>query len=239
MGNVRAGEGATIHGDVVSVGGTADVAKGAKIEGEIHDVDFGGAIPHVEWLKKWVIHCLLKLRPLAPQVGWVWGVYGIFLLIYFLIAAAFPKPIQACVEELTRRPATTFLMGLLTKLLLPIVLVILAITVIGIVVIPFVLAALVLGLIVGKVAILEWLGFKIGNQFSGGTFQKPLAAFFLGALIITVLYMIPVFGMVTFGIVSVWGLGTAVMAAFGSFRREQPEKPTVPPAPPQTVPPVA
>ena len=239
MGSVRAGESATIHGEVVAVGGKAEIAKGAKIEGETQEVDFGGAIPHVEWLKKWVIHCLLKLRPLAPQVGWVWGVYGIFLLIYFLIAAAFPKPIQACVEELTRRPATTFLMGLLTKLLLPIVLVILAITVIGVVVIPFVLAALVLGLIVGKVAILEWLGFKIGSQFSGGAFQKPLAAFFLGAIIITVLYTIPVFGMVTFGIVSVWGLGTVVMAAFGGFRREQPEKPAAPPSASQAVPPAA
>ena len=239
LGNVRAGEGAIIHGEVVAVGGRAEVAKGAKVEGETQEVDFGGTLPHMEWLKKWVIQCLLKLRPLAPQVGWVWGVYGIFLLIYFLIAAAFPKPVQVCVDELTRRPATTFLMGLLTKLLVPIVLVILAITVIGVVVIPFVLAALVLGLIVGKVAILEWLGFKVGSQFSGGAFQKPLAAFFLGAIIITVLYIIPVFGMVTFGIVSVWGLGTAVMAAFGGFRKEMPEKPSTPPPAAQSAPPVA
>jgi len=66
-----------------------------------------------------------------------------------------------------------------------------------------------------------------------------LAAFFLGAIIITVLYNIPIIGMVTFGIISVWGLGTAVMAAFGSFRREQPEKPAAPPSPSHAVPPVA
>src|ERR1044071_289250 len=230
MGSVRVGEGAVIHGDVVSVGGTTDLAKGAKVDGEVTPVEFLGALPHIDWLKKWVVHCLFKLRPLAPQVGWVWGVYGVFLFIYFLIAAAFPRPVQVCVDELTRRPATTFLMGLLTKLLLPIVVAILAVTVIGIVVIPFAVAALFLGIIVGKVAILEWLGFKIGNQFSGGAFQKPLAAFFLGAIIITVLYIIPVFGMLTFAIISVWGLGTAVMAAFGGFRKEMPEKPSAPPA---------
>src|ERR1041385_475652 len=79
MGNASVGEGAIIHGDVVAVGGTAEVAKGAKVEGEITPVEFLGALPHIDWLKKWVVQCLLKLRPLAPQVGWVWGVYGVFL----------------------------------------------------------------------------------------------------------------------------------------------------------------
>ena len=44
------------------------------------------------------------------------SVWAVFLLIYLLIAAVFPRPVQACIDELTRRPATSFLMGLLSKL---------------------------------------------------------------------------------------------------------------------------
>jgi len=154
MGNVKAGPGAHIHGDLVTVGGKADMEPGAKVDGHVQVVDTPVGLPHVQWLKAWLVHSLFKLRPLAPQVGWVWSVWAVFLLIYLLIAAVFPRPVQACIDELTRRPATSFLMGLLSKLLLPVVLLILAVTVLGIVVVPFVLAALVLGLLVGKVAIL-------------------------------------------------------------------------------------
>src|SRR5439155_14535577 len=148
MGNVKAGPGAHIHGDLVTVGGKADMEPGAKVDGHVQVVDTPVGLPHVQWLKAWLVHSLFKLRPLAPQVGWVWSVWAVVLLIYLLIAAVFPRPVQACIDEPTRRPATSFLMGLLSKLLLPVVLLILAVTVLGIVVVPFVLAALVLGLLV-------------------------------------------------------------------------------------------
>ena len=239
MGNVKAGPTAHVHGEVVAVGGKVDVAPGAKVGGQTQEVDLPVGLPHVQWLKAWLVHSLFKLRPLAPQVGWVWSVWAVFLLIYLLIAAVFPRPVQACIDELTRRPATSFLMGLLSKLLLPVVLLILAVTVLGIVVIPFVLAALFLGLLVGKVAILEWIGLKLGRHVGSSGITSPLAAFLLGALIITVLYLVPVLGLVTFGVISVWGLGCAVMAAFGGFRKEMPEKPTTPPAVAAAIPPIA
>jgi uncharacterized RDD family membrane protein YckC len=46
------------------------------------------------------------------------------------------------------------------------------------------------------------------------------------------LYLIPVLGLLAFMIVSVWGLGTAVTAAFAGMRREMPARPTTfsPPA---------
>jgi uncharacterized RDD family membrane protein YckC len=228
LGNVRAGQGSQIHGDAVAVGGIVQAAEGATIDGE--RVGLGVTGLHPEWLRKWFVQCVLKMRPLAPQVGWVWAVAGVFFLLYVLIAALFPRPVQACVEELTRRPATTFLMGLLTKLLAPVVFLILTVTGIGLLVVPFVVAALFLGAVVGKIAILEWLGFRIGGQFNGKAFHNPIMALVTGAVIVTVLYVVPVLGLLTFGIISVWGLGGAVMAAFSGFRKEQPPKPTTPPS---------
>jgi uncharacterized RDD family membrane protein YckC len=169
------------------------------------------------------------LRPLAPQVGWVWVVAGAFFLFYLFIAAVFPQPVLACVNELTARPATTFFLGLLTKLLLPLALVILIATVVGAFVIPFVLAALFLGAMVGKVALLEWLGLKLGGQFGAAAAVKPLAGLAIGGAIVALIYMIPILGLVAFAVLSVWGLGAAVTAAFGGLRREMPPKSTAPP----------
>ncbi len=229
MGNIRAGQGTRIHGDAVTVGGTLDVAKGATVSGE--KVGLGVAGWHVNWLRDWVLHCLFKLRPLAPQVWWVWPVAGMFFLVYLLVAAVFARPVQACVDELTRRPATTFLFGLLTKMLTPLAMLVLAVTVVGLIVVPFLWAALFLCAIVGKVALLEWLGLSLGRQFGLEALKKPLVAFLAGAILITLLYMVPVLGLITYLLMSVWGLGIGVTAAFGGLRREAPAKPPMPPPP--------
>lgn len=233
LGNVKAGRGATVNGDAVSVGGTLSIDPEATVLGQKNSVGMTGF--HPLWLRNWFVHCGLMLRPLAPQVGWVWVVVGAFFLFYLFVAAVFPRPVLACVNELTTRPATTFFMGLLTKLLLPLVILILIATVVGTFVIPFILAALFLGAIVGKVALLEWLGLKIGGQVGAGPAVKPLLALTIGGALIALVYMIPILGLVTFGVLSVWGLGGAVMATFGGLRREIPAKSTPPPSTPAAV----
>ncbi|HWX21964.1 MAG TPA: RDD family protein [Candidatus Binatia bacterium] len=226
MGSVRVEKGARIRGDVVAVGGKVEVAEGATIEGKVHEVDLSAVgLPTPKWLQKWFVHCVLLLRPLAPQVGWVWVIAGAFFFFYMLIAVLFPRPVQVCVQELTERPATSFFLGLLTLVLLTVVLFILAVTLIGLVVVPFILAAVFFGAMLGKVAFLESLGFRLARHFGGEASLKPLGAFVVGAIIITLLYLVPILGLLTFCVVSVWGLGGAVTAAFGGLRREMPEKP--------------
>jgi uncharacterized RDD family membrane protein YckC len=240
MGALTVDPGVIIGGDAVSVGGKFNIADGAKVHGQ--KVNVGLPMPvKIEWLGKWLKYCVFEFRPLAPQVGFVWIVAGMFFLLYLLVAVVFPRPVQVCVDGLNQRPATTFLMGLLTKILVPVVMVILALTGIGLIVVPFLVAALFFGAVVGKVAILEWLGLHVGRLFGSG-FQKPLVAFLLGTILLTLLYLVPILGMLTFTIFSVWGLGCAVTATFSSMRREMPEKPAPPPpasGPPPTSAPLA
>ena len=168
LGNIKVLPGSIVHGEVVAVGGKVEVAEGAKVEGEIQEVDFGAfGLPKLNWLKQWVVQCVFKLRPLAlaPGLAWVWMVAGAYFLFYLLLAVAFPRPVEICLAEITRRPATTFLMGLLTKILLPLIFLILAATGVGVVVIPFFGAALFFGALVGKVAFLEYLGQSLGRAF--------------------------------------------------------------------------
>lgn len=229
LGSLTVDSGVQIGGNAVSVGGKSNVADGARVQGQKVNVGLPMPFANVEWLGKWFKYCVFEMRPLAPQVGFVWIIAGVFFLVYLFVAAVFPRPVQACVDGLTRRPATTFLMGLLTKILIPVVFLILAVTGIGLVVVPFLVAALFFGAVIGKVAILEWLGLQIGRHF-GGAFQKPLVAFLVGTILLTLLYLVPILGLLTYGIFSVWGLGAAVTAAFSSMRREGPEKPAGPPS---------
>jgi uncharacterized RDD family membrane protein YckC len=219
-GDITIKKGAKVGRDVVSVGGKVKVEEGATVEGRVQEIEF----PRLDWLRGWFRHCFLLMRPLAPQVGWVWVIAIGFLAFYFVIAALFPRPVLACVNELTRRPATTFFMGLLTKLLFLPILFILSATGVGLLVAPFILAALVIGAIVGKVALLQFLGLKIGKHSSVQALHHPLAALLIGAIIIVLLYLVPFVGILTAAMAGIWGLGGAVVAAFGGMRREAAEK---------------
>jgi uncharacterized RDD family membrane protein YckC len=225
MGNIKVGPNARIRDAAVAIGGTVDADKSAKMGQPPVMVDFP------DWIKGWFKHCFLKLRPLAPQVGWVWVIAGVIFLLYMIVAALFPRPVEISVGELSRRPATTFLVGLLAKILTPLVIIILAATGIGLIVVPFVIAALILCALVGKVALLQWLGFKLGRHFGTEGLRNPLMALFLGALVLTIFYIVPIVGLLVFAITAVWGLGAGITAAFGAFRKELPEKPATPSAP--------
>jgi hypothetical protein len=230
MGGVAAEPGVKINGNAVAVGGKLDIADGAIVKGEKVNVGLPGPLSNIDWLRDWFKYCAFEFRPLAPQLGFVWIIAGIFFLVYLCIAAVFPRPVQVCVDDLNKRPATLFLLGLLTKLLVAFVYLILTITGVGLVVVPVIWAVLFICAVVGKVAILEWLGFKVGRHFGKG-FQKPLAAFLLGTIIITLLYVVPVLGLLVYIILSVWGLGCGITAALGCLRRERPENPEPPATP--------
>jgi len=224
-GNVTIKKGAKVHRDITAVGGRVYIEEGAIVEGRVHEIDLGSiGFPRLNWLRGWFTHCFLLMRPLAPQVGWVWVIAIGLLAFYFVIAALFPRPVLACVNELTRRPATTFFMGLLTKLLFLPVLVILSATGVGLLVAPFIFAALVIGAIVGKVGLLEFIGLKIGKHSSTEALHHPLIGLLIGAIIVTLLYLIPFVGILTLAMAGIWGLGGAVVAAFGGMRREAAEK---------------
>lgn len=242
LGNVRLGSNAIVLGDVVSVGGQVEMADGAVVRGQVQPVEFGfPGLPKFERLSTWVQQCVLKLRPLAVQVPWVWAVAGLFVLIYVLVAVAFPRPVAVCLEELTRRPATTFFAGLLVKILVPVVVLLLAATGIGLLVVPFVVAAAFFAAIVGKVAVLAFLGRAIGLPFGlkkNGSLLVPLMA---GTVLMLVLYIIPIIGFMAYTLFGIWALGVAVTGAFQQISKEKPRTPPPsgagPVTPPGPVPP--
>jgi uncharacterized RDD family membrane protein YckC len=51
----------------------------------------------------------------------------------------------------------------------------------------------------------------------------------LGWVLITLLYLVPILGLIVYTLTGMWALGAAVMAMFSGRRREMPEKPAAPP----------
>lgn len=232
LGSVNLEPTAKVRGDAVSVGGEVEVAPGASVGGHTQAVDFGGwQLPKLRWLQEWLRECVFKGRPLAPTIGWLWIVTGVYFLVYLLVAIAFPGAVQSCVNRLTEQPATTFLTGLLTKLLVPFVLGLLVITGIGIIGVPFLVAAVVLAKVFGKVALFIYLGQQLARAVKPEAALKPLLAFLLGWALITLLYMVWYLGFFTMIVVDIWALGVAVLAVVSRSRREAPPRPAAPTPP--------
>jgi uncharacterized RDD family membrane protein YckC len=221
FGNVRAGTNAHLHSKVITAPGHAEIEEGAILNDQPIEFDLFGM---GSGLQKWLRYCGFLLRPMAPQVGWVWLVALVLALVYFLISCLFRAPVQACVAIMSARPATTFLIGFLTKLLLPLIIGVLAVTGIGLVVAPLVVVALIFGTLVGKTALFEYFGSALGRRFNLQWLQNPGMAFLGGILIVIVLYNIPVIGLITFVLTGIWGLGGAASAAFETLRKEIPRK---------------
>jgi len=235
FGNVRIGSNSVVHGDVVSVGGKVEVEDGGKIEGRVTEVGISDypLLAPLKGLADWVKHCVFKVRLLAPQPGWYWIIAGLFLLCYLLITVAFPRPVTACFNELTSRPATTFLLGLLTKLLVPLIVIVLTMTGIGVAVVPFVGAAVFIAGMIGKAALFQYLGRGLVRLF-GVQLPNPVLAMLTGFVLITLLYMVPVLSILIYLLTGTWGIGAAVTASFGRARKESPVKPgSAPSAPTQ------
>jgi uncharacterized RDD family membrane protein YckC len=246
IGNIHVKPGAKLNDDVVSVGGDVKVDAKSKIEGEV--VAVGGVlnlaegaiakarevgVPFLAPLGNFLLQCVLKMRPLAPQVGFVWVIAGVFFLFYLLVAAAFPQPVQICVSQLEERPIATFLFGVLAKLLFPVISLILICTGVGLLVVPFFVLAVFIAGVVGKVALLEWVGLRVGHQSGISALKKPLIAFLLGSLILTLFYNVWVVGLIAYMVFGTWGLGVAVTAVIASVRRRPPATPSAvqPPGP--------
>jgi uncharacterized RDD family membrane protein YckC len=133
----------------------------------------------------------------------------------------FEKPIGEVADVLVTRPLSAFGVGLLVLLLIGPVSVLLAVSVIGIAVVPLVLCALLVAWVIGKVAGARWIGMSVLPMSPAGR-AHTVAAFVMGFVLITLAYMVPLLGFVTWTMLGVFGLGASALAFVAAYRRENP-----------------
>ena len=231
LGSAKLGPQALLQQEALIVGGPLDADSAAQIRGQKTVVKLGDYLPRLDWLRHWVVEGLLKARPLPPQVGWVWGVAGAFLVLYLLLALVFRRATESCAQALQVQPIGSFFTGLLVFLLTGPLLFLLTVSIIGLVVVPFLLCALVAAALFGRVAVYRVAGGQLGARLGIAALENPFLALLLGAGVFTLLYMVPVLGFLLWGLIMPLGVGAAVLAAFGIMRKEKDRSEPGSPAP--------
>ena len=98
------------------------------------------------------------------------------------------------------RPLSSFLLGLLVLVLTVPAIAILAATVVGIAVVPFVLCALVVAGLIGKAGVMRATGRSVVTEDEEAGRLRAFASILIGFAVLTIAYMIPVLGFITWAI---------------------------------------
>ena len=224
-GNVRL-EG-SVTGNVLVLGGNVELAPSAQVSGTLHLIggEVTGNIEKVANLQvsnRWqmipagvelVMHprTLWEIRK-ETDLRWMLVKFVLFLFMYLLVVALFPRPITAVSEMLTHRPVGSILFSALMLVVVPLILALLTLSIIGV---PFMLLGLSVLLplaICGKAAIFLTLG---GTLFSGRL--KPLAVIF-GYILYFMATALPYIDWATFLIVNTIGIGVCLLRGISMMR---------------------
>ncbi len=243
FGNVHAKSTAVVDYGLVVIGGSATIDQGAIVNGDLTVVggtltapaDFSPGGQHViigspalgsalESILPWITRGLLWGRLIVPDIGWIWAIVGIAFLVYLALGMLFDRPVRACADAIATRPLSTFFLGLLVLVLTIPALAVLAATVIGIAVVPFVLCAMFVGGLVGKTGVARALGRRLVPESVPESRLQSLRSFVLGFVLITLAYMVPLLGVVTWALTSVLAVGSAAMMLRATLRREHPPR---------------
>jgi uncharacterized RDD family membrane protein YckC len=136
------------------------------------------------------------------------------------------RPVRRAADTIAAKPVSTFLTGLLVLMLIGPLGLILAATMIGVVVLPFAVCGLLAAWVIGKAGVLRWLGMRIAPEGRDADGVAPrsvaLRSLVLGAVLVTLAYMVPIVGFLTWGTVGIMALGTAALTIRDGYRRENP-----------------
>ncbi|CAN5780687.1 hypothetical protein BH24ACI5_BH24ACI5_02810 [soil metagenome] len=241
MGSARLAGTAVVQGSLVVIGGSATIEPNAVIRDDL--ALFGGTLTapasfspegqHIvigsPWIGEtledvapWITRGLLWGRLIVPDLDWIWGVVGVFFLLYLVLNTVFDRPVGASADALVQRPLSVFMVGLLVLLLTGPVAAIVAASVVGLAVVPFILCAVIVMGLVGKTAVARAIGRSVLRGESPDGRIQAMAAFVIGFGLLTLAYMVPVLGFVTWALTTVFGLGAATVTFRALLRRERP-----------------
>jgi uncharacterized RDD family membrane protein YckC len=232
FGNLKLGPNAKVGRECVAVFGTVERDPAAELEQEPVEV-----LPMFSGLGEWITDGLLMGRLIPPGSRLAWIVVGLHLVLYALLALLLPGPVRSCAVQLQTRPWLSFGVGLVTMLLLAPVYLVLAAIGVGIVLIPLIGVVETACVCLGKTATFEVMGFQVFRGLGGRQRGAPLMAFLVGFVLVTLLYMVPVLGLLVWLILRPVALGAAVLAGSAALRRNgHATAPGVPVSPPPSSP---
>ncbi|HZZ19553.1 MAG TPA: RDD family protein [Opitutaceae bacterium] len=216
LGTMRLGPNAHVDGNVVCVGGTIMKDPGAYVGGHIVNLGVLTATGDDNMASSWWSNGIQMGRPIAfgHHLHALW-VMNVFLIgLYIVMALAFPVGIAKCTDTLTKRPGATFLVGVVSIIALPFLFILLLVTVVGIPVAVIVLPLGVLtAILFGKAAIYR----LVGSSLIGRNGHTALAVL-VGAIIATIIYLVPVAGLMLWTVIAFLGFACVMTTLLSPVR---------------------
>ena len=217
---VNIGDTAVIEKDLSVVGGTVSRSEKASVLGHV-DVSSGEKLDFVR--PNDVINDL-KRTPVLFDLGPIKDIFGSMSRVLGLAALAalivlfLNKHVEYVAQTLTVKPLLSFLIGLLSAIVVPALMLLLCITLI---LFPFGILGL---LLLGAAFLFGWIaaGYEVGKRLTASlklnwapAIVAAVGAFFL-ATVSEMANIIPCLGWIIAGFISFFGLGAVVMSRFGT-----------------------
>ncbi len=219
-----------VTGNVLVLGGDVELGSGAQVNGILHVIggQVAGNLERIASLQvsnrwqivpaavKLVMHPYSSIWATDEATGFRFTIirFVLLLIMYMLIVAIFPKPVNAVSALFVHRPIGSILFSLLMLAVIPLILGFLTVSIVGV---PFMLLALSLLLplaLCGKAAIFLTLG---STLFSGRL--RPLASIF-GYILYFMATSLPYIDWITFLVVNTIGIGICVLSGLRLMRQQ-------------------
>jgi hypothetical protein len=228
-------DGATIHGDVNTVGGTFTELGGCQVDGQIVNLWQGDSVQaYAPWLPS-----LSSAGDLFNQNSKLMYhfAYGVIVLVVFLL---FPVRVRVALDRVERHPGLSAAVGALAMVAVLPVAFLLVVSIVGIPLVLLEAAALLAGIWLGQGAVAILVGRRFLELVRPNTTPSPLAALVVGLVIVSAAEIVPVAGWAVTATIWLVGLGAAILGFVheSSFAAFAPAAPGPGPQPPIGGPPM-
>jgi hypothetical protein len=201
---------AVVRGDVICIGGVVVQGNGAQVFGNITEVNSSN------------ISTALSSAFFGDMDAWSWLVdiiyfcfFAMILMLAFLMAVLFPRPLNAIVNSIQGNKAKSFFWGFLATLMITPFFMLLLFSFIGIPLIPFAFAAILLAFMFGFIAVSALLGKFVLIKVFRSQKQTLVWETLLGLVLLWFIGWIPFYmGMIIKTVVITIGFGGVFLELF-------------------------
>ena len=210
MGNVEINN--EVSGDVVSVMGNVTKGPNGKIGGE--KVEVNGS--NLNMIPSNISNTNFNIGWNGFHFNWGLKFFNLVLLsaLGSLVLALMPEKTKAMAWALGEEPFKKFLIGFLALIVTPFVVLISAVSIIGLPLVPFIILAFIAIKFIGYVAIVLYIGSRIRQTASLNL--NIFLELFIGILILWLVKLVPIVGLISSLIVTMFALGVIIDTKFGT-----------------------
>jgi hypothetical protein len=209
IGDIAVGPKGIVEGDVVTVGGHIVRSPGSKVVGKEVMLN----MPISGMAKAFFVGAPLASGLFAVLAGAFILAYTIGVLaLVVLVLTVFDKQVAGAQKILVEHPVRSFLFGLVGLICTLPVLLLFTITIIGIP-LAFVGAVVaVAALVLGTVAVGQWVGMEVAKRFNWT--PQPVWTGLLGITLLILVSLIPVIGFMIHWTIHIFGFGAVMQSRF-------------------------